>query len=61
MYLFPDRAPKPPPTSGDWATEYAAAAAFDRPPRGNLSDNPFYPWMPTNTKFSVTFKLGWRP
>lgn len=61
VYFFPDRAPKPVPTSGDWATEYAAAAAFDRPPRCNLSDPPFYPWMPKEAKFSVSFKLGWRP
>lgn len=61
VYFFPERAPKPAPTAEDWATEYAAAAAFDRPVRGNLCDSPFYPWMPKETKFSVTFKLGWKP
>lgn len=59
VFLFPERAPKPAPTSGDWATELEACRAWDRPMRNNLSDTPFYPWMPTN--FRVSFKLGFKP
>lgn len=60
--MFPDRAPKPPPTAGDWATEYLCAKIFDRPPRSILSDTPFYPWMPKSTsQFQVSFKLGFKP
>lgn len=62
MYLFPDRAPKPAPSKGDWETEYQACKAFDRPPRSILSDNPFYPWMPKQApSFKVSFKLGFTP
>lgn len=58
--MFPERAPKPAPTRGDWETEYAACKAFDRPARSHLSDTPFYPWLP-NQRFTVTFKLGFKP
>lgn len=58
VYLFPDRAPKPKPTSGDWETEYAACSAFDRPARTNLSSPPYYPGVPTpwQVKFSLKFQ-----
>lgn len=54
--------PKPAPTSGDWETEYQACKFWDRPPRKFLTDTPFYPWMPpAPPKFSVSFKLGFKP
>lgn len=60
--MFPERAPKPAPTPGDWATEYLCAKIFDRPPRSILTDTPFYPWVPKATpEFRVTFKLGFKP
>lgn len=60
--MFPDRAPKPSPTPGDWATEYLCARIFDRPPRSVLTDTPFYPWVPKPTpEFRVSFKLGFKP
>lgn len=55
--LFPERVAYQ-PTKEDWATEYAAAAAFDRPPRPILTSTPFYPWMPK--PYSVSFKLGFK-
>ncbi len=59
--LFPERLPKP-WTPGDWATEYTMCSIFDRPPRNDLTSTPFYPWMPRQTpKFSVSFKLGFKP
>jgi len=48
------------PTASDWQTEYESCRAFDRPPRTNLKDNPFYPWMPKPHPFRVTFKLGFQ-
>lgn len=59
--MFPERAPKPSPTPGDWQTEYEACRHWDRPPRKYLSDSPYYPWMPKNPCFSVSFKLGFKP
>lgn len=53
-------APKPAPTKGDWETEYQAARAWDRPVRNNLSDTPFYPWVPPRPQFRVSFKLGFQ-
>lgn len=41
--MFPERAPKPSPTPGDWQTEYEACRHWDRPPRKYLSDSPYYP------------------
>ncbi len=57
-YLFPERLPKP-YTPQDWETEYQCCKAWDRPPRNNLSDAPFYPWMPRD-QYRVTFKLGFQ-
>lgn len=56
--MFPERAPKPTPSRGDWETEYAACRAFDRPPRSNLRSTPYYPGVPTpwQVKFSLSFK-----
>lgn len=59
--MFPERAPKPSPTKGDWQTEYEACRYWDRPPRKYLTDNPYYPWLPPAPKFSVSFKLGFKP
>lgn len=56
--MFPERAPKPPPTKEDWETEYTACKFWDRPPRSHLSDTPYYPWVPNN--YSVTFKLNFK-
>lgn len=58
QWLFPERLPKP-YTTGDWETEYQACKAWDRPARNNLSDLPFYPWMPKQ-QYSVSFKLGFQ-
>lgn len=55
--LFPERV-RYEPTKEDWATEYAAAAAFDRPPRAVLTSTPFYPWMPK--AYNISFKLGFK-
>lgn len=56
--MFPERAPKPTPSRGDWETEYAACRAFDRPPRSDLRSTPYYPGVPTpwQVKFSLSFK-----
>lgn len=60
--MFPERGPKPAPSTGDWETEYMACKFWDRPPRKYLTDTPFYPWMPpAPPKFSVSFKLGYKP
>lgn len=60
--MFPEMAPKPAPSPGDWATEYLCAKIFDRPPRSVLTDTPFYPWLPKSTPdFRVSFKLGFKP
>lgn len=60
--MFPEMAPKPAPSPGDWATEYLCAKIFDRPARNNLLDTPFYPWLPKPTPdFRVCFKLGFKP
>lgn len=56
--MFPERAPKPPPTKQDWETEYITCKHWDRPPRSRLSDTPYYPWVPNN--YSVTFKLNFK-
>lgn len=47
------------PTKGDWETEYQACAAFNRPPRSDLSRPPHYPYFPTSCK--VSFRLGFKP
>ncbi len=59
-YLFPERLPHV-WTRQDWETEYQVAAAFNRPPRTNLNDTPFYPYIPRNPGFKVSFKLGFKP
>lgn len=56
--MFPERGPKPTPSKGDWETEYLTCKYWDRPPRHNLSDPPFYPWAPT--QYSVSFKLNFQ-
>lgn len=58
VYLFPDSAPRPVPSRGDWETEYAACKAFDRPARTNLNSMPYYPGVPTpwQVKFSLKFQ-----
>lgn len=53
--MFSTSTPKK-PSRGDWETEYQAAAAFDRPPRNDLTRPPHYPWMPHS--YRVSFKLG---
>ena len=45
VYMFPESKPRT-PTAQDWAQEYEMARIFDRPARSNLSDTPFYPWVP---------------
>lgn len=55
--LFPERLPQV-WTKQDWETEWQAAKAFDRPTRSNLSDTPFYPYLPP--KWQVSFKLGFK-
>nr|AAD44682.1 unknown [Torque teno virus] len=57
--MFPD--PKPYcPSSNDWKEEYEACKYWDRPPRHNLRDPPFYPWAPKNNPCNVSFKLGFK-
>lgn len=58
VFMFPERAPKAPPTKEDWETEYITCKHWDRPPRSRLSDPPFYPWVPSN--YNVTFKLNFK-
>ncbi len=58
--LFPKTLPRV-WTKEDWETEYAVASAFKRPVRSNLNDTPFYPWVPRNPKYCVSFKLGFVP
>lgn len=58
QWLFPERKPAPPPTSGDWATEYLAARIFDRPVRSNLKDTPFYPYI--KHQYNVYFGLNYQ-
>lgn len=49
------------PTSQDWENEYVTCKIFDRPPRNNLKDTPYYPWMPKpKPACRVTFKLGFQ-
>lgn len=58
--MFGDPLPHP-PTAQDWETEYQCCKAFNRPPRTNLKDTPFYPWMPKpKPQFRVSFKLGFQ-
>lgn len=53
--------PKPyKPSSNDWKEEYEACKYWDRPPRGNLRDNPYYPWAPPSNPYKVNFKLGFQ-
>nr|P0C675.1 RecName: Full=ORF2/4 protein [Torque teno virus Human/Japan/TRM1/1999] len=53
--------PKPyNPSSNDWKEEYEACRIWDRPPRGNLRDPPFYPWAPKENQYRVNFKLGFQ-
>ena len=56
--MFQSRHKKVSYSRQDWETEYQACAAFDRPPREDLSRPPHYPWMPTT--FKVSFKLGFQ-
>jgi len=58
QYLFPERAPKPPPSSGDWAMEYLMCKIFDRPPRSRLTDTPYYPYC--KNQYNVTFQLNYK-
>lgn len=55
--MFPESKPRT-PTAQDWAQEYEMARIFDRPARSNLSDTPFYPWVPK--PFNVTFALKFK-
>ncbi|AAL28137.1 ORF4 [Torque teno virus 6] len=55
--LFPERLPQM-WTKQDWETEQQAAAVWDRPMRNNLTDPPFYPWMP---RYRVSLRLGFNP
>jgi len=58
QYMFPERAPKRIPTSGDWEMEYLMCKIFDRPPRSQLTDRPFYPWC--KNQYNVTFQLNYK-
>jgi len=61
VFIFPEREPKPPPSSRDWKEEFEACKYWDRPARASLDSNPFYPWMPREPPTCrVTFKLGWK-
>lgn len=56
--MFPERAPKAPPTSGDWEMEYLMCKIFNRPPRSKLTDHPFYPYC--RNQYNVTFQLNYK-
>ncbi|BAB79347.1 hypothetical protein TTV12_gp1 [Torque teno virus 12] len=58
QWLFPERKPKPPPSSGDWAMEYLMCKIMNRPPRTHLTDPPFYPYCKNN--YNVTFQLNYK-
>lgn len=58
--LFPEMTKKI-YSSQDWKVEYESCKQWDRPARQNLTDTPYYPWMPPPKQpFSVTFKLGFK-
>lgn len=47
-------------------TELELCGCFDRPPRNNPYDHPFYPWLPREPPsyyqgYKVSFKLGFHP
>lgn len=56
--MFPERGPRPTPTSQAWEDEYVTAKHWNRPPRTFLNDRPFYPWCPPalKVKFSLNFQ-----
>lgn len=56
--MFPERAPKPHASSGDWEMEYLMCKMFNRPPRINLKDVPFYPWV--KNQYNVSFQLNYK-
>ena len=58
--MFSPPSPKRFKTSQDWQQEFEACSFWDRPARTCATDIPTYPWMPKNTDFKVTFKLGWK-
>lgn len=58
--MFGDPIPHP-ATSQDWQCEYETCKAWDRPPRTDLNDTPFYPWAPRpKNPYAVSFRLGFK-
>ncbi len=58
--MFPPEGPKPISGAKAWQDEYETCKHWDRPPRKNHTDTPYYPWMPKDNPFKVSFKLGFK-